>query len=133
MRQLTDLFDEHLCGTHDIPLSQITCTALVRPVNLGGVERLKNSIRAKGWLRNHAPAVVLDCHLVPDGQLQPDTFDSVCVRVLDGNHRVSALRELFGADHRVPCRVYWAFDPEISRVVSDGEYTVARIHSRLAL
>ena len=133
MRQLTDVLNEHLCGVYDIPLSQITSTALVRPVNLGGVQRIKNSIRAKGWLRNHAPAVSLDRHLVPDGQPRPETFDSVCVRVLDGNHRVSALRDLFGADHRIPCRVYWAFDPEISRVVSDGECAVARFHSGLAL
>lgn len=123
-RQLIDLLHEHSCGTFDIPLKSIVCTALVRPVNSGGVERLKSSIQMKGWLPNHPPAMVLDRDLVAEDRPCNDTFDRVRVRILDGNHRVTALRALFGEDYRVTCNVYWAFDPEIARVISDSEYRI---------
>lgn len=67
--------------------------------------------------------MVLDRDLMGEDEPCPDTFSRLRVMVLDGNHRVRALRELFGEEHRVTCNVYWAFDPEISRVISDSECT----------
>ena len=124
--QLGEVLREHLIGMYDIPVSSIACAAVVREVNQRGVRRVVESIRAKGWVPSTPPSVVA-CQDIDMGQaLSPADARKLTYRILDGNHRVTAFREVYGRQAEVRCNVYRSFPAGVSRAIADCEYLHVR-------
>ena len=51
---LSSLLEKHLLGTFKMRLGNITCTEMVRPVNMAGVNRIVQSIRDVEWQSGHS-------------------------------------------------------------------------------
>lgn len=59
---------------------------------------------------------------LPDGEnTEEAVLAATGIRVLDGCHRLTVLENLYGADYRVPCRVYYEFAPEMAAVIAEGK------------
>ena len=64
---------------------------------------------------------------MPEGGLTAETAKNLQVRVLDGNHRVTVCKELFGEDHLLRFRVYRSFsNPADERLIANGEFDNAK-------
>lgn len=70
----------------------------------------------------------------------PDLFDDLVVtlpngdgiyHVVDGQHRMAAIRSLYGEDERVPCRIVTAKDPARAAIIFDKINTGRRAPSGL--
>ena len=83
----------------------ITASIQVRKITLPGVKRLKQSIKERGYLERYPLAVV-----------RMDGFDVDEYKLLDGNHRLEAVRQL-GLDF-VPAQIFTDLTP-------DDEYRIA--------
>ena len=83
-----------LLGTFKMRLGNITCTEMVRPVNMAGVKRIVQSIRDVGCLEQFPPSVVIRRDCLGNGdKLTAEVALGVVGRTLDGNHRITALKK----------------------------------------
>ena len=67
---LTKLIDDNFVGILPMELSCLTLTSLVRPLSDVGIDKVKNSIEAAGWLNQFAPTVMVDADDAPSDKLK---------------------------------------------------------------
>ena len=67
---LTKLIDDNFVGILPMELSCLTLTSLVRPLSDVGIDKVKNSIEAAGWLNQFAPTVMADADDAPSDELR---------------------------------------------------------------
>ncbi|CAM9690914.1 unnamed protein product [Sphacelaria rigidula] len=107
---LAKILQEHFEGLHQMKLGNIACTQMVRAVSDAGVHTVVDSIRTTGWLDQFAPSIVIPREAVRDGEpLTAEIMRETKGRVLDGYHRVTALKEEFGDEDMFLIRVYREF------------------------
>lgn len=95
---------------------------LIREVNKGGVWRVAESIRFKGWLPRAPPRIIVCKDVCKGAVLSSAEAETVTYRVLNGNHRLSTHREVFGPDGALRWGVYQSFQsPGISKAIADCE------------
>ena len=118
---LATILEANFIGTFELPLKNITCTSLVRQVNERGIKTVMASIENKGWLDHYAPAVVIQREALEGSDFTEEAAPTHHYQVLDGNHRITAARRLWGGDHLVSCRVYYALPANVTKIVADRE------------
>lgn len=97
-------------------------TTLVRERSAAGMKSVSDSIQAMGWLEQFTPSVTVDQETMPPGIQPHSLLSGVEVSVLDGNHRVLALKNIQGPDFVISVRVYDAFQQRAdAKVVANGE------------
>ena len=125
---MSSLLGEHLLGTFKMRLGNITCTEMVRPVNMAGVKRIVQSIRDVGWLEQFPPSVVIRRDCLGNGdKLTAEVALGVVGRTLDGNHRITALKEVYNEETVIPVRVYMEFNESEERLIANGELSSVRL------
>lgn len=123
---LQSVLNEYYIGMFSLALKDVGHTVLVRPLNPKGLAKIEDSVRQKGWLDDYAPSVIVsrkeledDENGKPKEDINAELLAKAHARVLDGNHRISVLRKLYGREHRVKCKVYYEFDKEKMQIVAD--------------
>ena len=107
---MSTLLTSHFLGIFPMKLGNITVTQLVRTLSLAGLEKISRSFDDVGYLEHCAPAIVVRLEALPPGeQLTKDDALKLCGRVLDGNHRVTTLKNKSGPDAEFVMRVYREF------------------------
>jgi len=99
-------------GVYKLAIHQITTTEFTRQLNRAGLKTVKKSVMEKGWLEDKTPFVLVSREQVPEGKdtvFTPEVLRNLRVRVLDGNHRVTALRDIKSPDYAIDCRLYMDF------------------------
>ena len=94
----------------------------MRQVNERGIKTVLESIQKKGWLDHCAPAVVIEREVLEGGEFTDESALARDFQVLDGNHRITAARRLWGGEHLVSCRVHFALPASVIKIVADREY-----------
>lgn len=90
---LASVLSESRVGTFKLPISSFVHTTSGRLLREAGVNDLYNDIKKKGWLSTNLPTVCL-LGDPPEGGLNADNVDSYKYRMINGNHRLKALRRL---------------------------------------
>ncbi|CAM9945559.1 unnamed protein product [Choristocarpus tenellus] len=101
-------------------LRHITCTDMVHPLSGRGLQRVRKSIEEKGWLDQFAPSVVIQRSLGNTDELNPETALAIEGRVLDGNHRVTVLKNMFDPESAFTMRIYIEFDQTEERLIANA-------------
>lgn len=106
--------------------------ALARPINRNGLAIVKGSIKRDGYsLVSRKPSVLVPAEIVEGRELTADLVNSLSVRVLDGNHRIYSLRELYGPDYAIDVFLYKSFDdPQVESVLAAGTYILHLVSFR---
>lgn len=120
--RLDELLSAHFLGEFELRLRNVTCANIVRETSSKGLQRVEQSVRSKGWMKQFAPSVVVPCASIPEGGLTAAHAVDLEARVLDGNHRVKTCQKLFDADYTIPFRVYKSFNkPADEKLIADCE------------
>ena len=82
---------------------------------------MKKSIAYKGWLIHLAPALYVERESLPQGVFEGNAARSYRLKVLDGHHRITAAKKLWGGERLVACRIYLEFEPKLLKVIADRE------------
>lgn len=90
---VSHVLSETFVGVFTLPLTSFIHTTSGRKLREAGVNDLISDIKQKGWLSNQRPTVCLVGDL-PDGGLSVENSGSHQYRMIDGNHRLAALRRL---------------------------------------
>lgn len=90
---LSSLLSETFVGAFTLPLACFVHTTSGRKLREAGVIDLLSDIKQKGWLSSHTPTVCIVGD-VPEGGLTVENAESYQYRMIDGNHRLAALRRL---------------------------------------
>ena len=107
------LLESNYVGVHKLAVHQVQGTEFTRQINARGLKKVKSSISAKGWISSNTPYVFVPREQLPSGKetvFSPDLVKTLTVFILDGNHRLQALLELYGPDFLVECRMFLHFD-----------------------
>ena len=106
---------------------QVKSTEFTRQINARGLNKVKLSIKTKGWVNSNTPYVLVPREQLPSGKdtvFSTELLGTLTVYCLDGNHRIHALLELEGAEFSVDCRLYLHFDcAETINALARSEYT----------
>ena len=90
---LASVLKDSRAGTFTLPISRFIHTTSGRLLRRAGIDDLYADIKQKGWLTTSLPTVCLVGD-VPEGGLTADNADSRQYRMIDGNHRLAAIRLL---------------------------------------
>jgi len=114
------LLAKHSLEEFDIPLQNIVTAENSRQTNPTAVASIKQSIVERGWMPGHCPKVMFnDMH---EGQITQEEAKNRTVVVIDGNHRVEALKQCRNGDFLVRCLCYKTISDIFERkIVSEGE------------
>lgn len=122
-KDMTAILSKHYLGEFKMRLGNITCTELVRPLSKNGLKYLEQSIREVGWLENFAPSVVVQQdRLGSSNELTAEAALTTPAHTLDGNHRITTLRKIFGESALVTVRVYFEFNQGDELTLANGEF-----------
>ena len=116
-------------GVHTLAVCQVKATEFTRQINARGLNKVKLSIKTKGWVNRNTPYVLVPREQLPSGiyVFSLDLLRTLTVYCLDGNHRIQALLELEGAEFSVECRLYLHFDyAETINALARSEYSYHR-------
>ena len=80
-------------GTFELPITNLQHTTMGRRIHLDGVSTIRDSIRANGWLGSKMTACLVGS--VPNGGLTEEVALEHQYRLVNGNHRLAALLQLF--------------------------------------
>ena len=116
---LSSTLELNFIGVFEVPLKNVTCTSHVRQVNDLGCRTVQESIKSKGWLQHCSPAVVVEREAIEGGDFVEADASKYQYKVLDGNHRITAAKRLWGGERLVSCRVYYAFPDNVTRIIAD--------------
>lgn len=119
--KLQQLLDANFLGEHSIRLRNVSCSHLVRQLNRVGLSRVEDSIRSKGWLRHCVPSISISQRDLPTGGFSEELIDTMHFKVLDGNHRVTAAKHIYGLEERIQFRVYLEFPAQEAKIIADGK------------
>lgn len=115
------LLQRSFIGTCRVSVAQLELTSFGRPLRQLGVQKLQKAIREHGFIESFAPLVCLTENLASLDSLPSDAL----MRVIDGNHRVAALKANDEEDDKaassVIVRVHTAMDDTMMRMVAEGE------------
>ena len=125
--KMNQLLDANYLGVHTLAVGQVKTTEFTRQINDRGLNKVKLSIKTKGWVNSNTPYVLVPREQLPSGKdtvFSPDLLRTLTVCCLDGNHRIQALLELEGAEFSVECRLYLHFDcAETINALARSEYS----------
>lgn len=115
------LLANHFIGVYEVRLDNIACTTMVRQLSQKGLQNVEDSIKAKGYLPQFAPSVVVVSQDEVDNLTREQAL-TLHVRVLDGNHRVTVCKSLFSEEGVLSCRLYRPFDsPADEKLIANCE------------
>ena len=124
---MNQLLDANYLGVHTLAVGQVKSTKFTRQINARGLNKVKLSIKTKGWVNSNTPYVLVPREQLPSGKdtvFSTELLGTLTVYCLDGNHRIQALLELEGAEFSVDCRLYLHFDcAETINALARSEYT----------
>ena len=124
---MNQLLDANYLGVHTLAVGQVKSTEFTRQINARGWNKVKLSIKTKGWVNSNTPYVLVPREQLPSGKdtvFSTELLGTLTVYCLDGNHRIQALLELEGAEFSVDCRLYLHFDcAETINALARSEYT----------
>ena len=124
---MNQLLDANYLGVHTLAVGQVKSTEFTRQINARGLNKVKLSIKTKGWVNSNTPYVLVPREQLPSGKdtvFSTELLGTLTVYCLDGNHRIQALLELEGAEFSVDCRLYLHFDcAETINALARSEYT----------
>ncbi|CAN0176088.1 unnamed protein product, partial [Pylaiella littoralis] len=110
-RDFGAMLEQNFAGVHDIVISRVRETAFIREASEGGVERMAQSMRERGYIKHDSlPSVVIPrtsniaANGVPEGAL-----------ILNGNLRLKAAKLVFGEDFKMSFAVYYDFEKPCDR------------------
>ena len=125
--KMNQLLDANYLGVHTLAVGQVKSTEFTRQINARGLNKVKLSIKTKGWVNSNTPYVLVPREQLPSGKdtvFSTELLGTLTVYCLDGNHRIQALLELEGAEFSVDCRLYLHFDcAETINALARSEYT----------
>ena len=128
--KINQLLDANCLGVHALAVGQVKATEFTRQINARGLNKVKLSIKTKGWVNSNTPYVLVLREQPPSGKdavFSPDLLQTLTVYCLDGNHRIQALLELEGAGFSVECRLYLHFDcAQTINALARSEYSYHR-------
>lgn len=106
---MESVLSKNYIGEFSMTVGNLSCSTRARPRSKLGLEMIEKSVKAKGWLSQFSPSVLIACEHVPDGIVTPELALSLKARVLDGNHRVVVFTKLFGGSATLKVRLYYNF------------------------
>lgn len=114
---------EHSLGMYYLPLGRLKHTSHARQLNMKNVKRLQASLDTNDCMDQHPLSVIFKAFKgAPSAFTQKDIDNAGACTILDGNHRVAALRRTKGDDFLVPCQCYSDIqDVNVKRIVADGK------------
>ena len=125
--KMNQLLDANYLGVHTLAVGQVKSTELTWQINARGLNKVKLSIKTKGWVNSNTPYVLVPREQLPSGKdtvFSTELLGTLTIYCLDGNHRIQALLELEGAEFSVDCRLYLHFDcAETIKALARSEYT----------
>ena len=125
--KMNQLLDANYLGVHTLAVGQVKSTEFTRQINARGLNKVKLSIKTKGWVNSNTPYVLVPREQLPSGKdtvFSTELLGTLTVYCLDGNNRIQALLELEGAEFSVDCRLYLHFDcAETINALARSEYT----------
>ena len=125
--KMNQLLDANYLGVHTLSVGQVKSTEFTRQINARGLNKVKLSIKTKGWVNSNTPYVLVPREQLPSGKdtvFSTELLGTLTVYCLDGNHPIQALLELEGAEFSVDCRLYLHFDcAETINALARSEYT----------
>ena len=128
-RDMNRVLESNYLGIHKLRVGQIQNTEYTRQLSKVGLKAVKDSIEARGWISANAPYVLVPREQLPEGRQtcwSADVLSSLKVLCLDGNHRLSALRILYGDEYELEVRLYLHFDDDIMvNALARSEYVAA--------
>ena len=120
-------------GRYQLPLSALSHTTSGRPLHQTGVATLLASIESNGWLGSPMTACLVGD--APDGELTPDVAHGRQYLMINGNHRLAALKQFYtskAADdgaaeadlskYTVEVDVHFGLNEEARRLVASSEF-----------
>jgi len=129
---LAKLLNGSKLGRYALPLSKLSHTESGRPLHQAGVATLLSSLETSGWLGSQMTVCLVGD--VPDEGLNQDNAAGRQYLVVNGNHRLAALRRFYenkskaagetldlGA-HRVDCEVHTGLNDETQKLVASSEW-----------
>lgn len=89
---LANILDESRVGRFTVPITNLEHTSLGRPLHTDGIKSIRDSITVQGWLGSKMTVCLVGS--IPEGGLTEDAATGHQYRLINGNHRLAALREL---------------------------------------
>lgn len=118
-----ELLAGHLIGTFRARVSKLTLTTAGRALQEAGVDTLLKSITDDGWVTSATPVVTLE-HAADEGILSDANSTDLTFRIIDGNHRVAALKRLDeknATDSIIDVQVHRALGERAERIIATSE------------
>ena len=84
------------------------------------MEIVKKSKADKGCLIHLAPVLYVEKESLPQGVFEGSAARSYRLKVLGGNHQITAAKNLWGRERLVACRIYLEFEPKLLKVIADS-------------
>ena len=111
-----------------IRLGRLQHTSHARQLNAKNVKRLRVSLETNDYMEQHPLSVIFKAvQGAPSAFTPEDAENAGDCTILDGNHRVAALKQIKGDDFLVPCQCYSDIeDLNVKRIVADGEAVECR-------
>jgi len=120
-------------GRYQVPLSALSHTTSGRPLHQTGVATLLASIESNGWLGSPMTACLVGD--APDGELTPDVAHGRQYLMINGNHRLAALKQFYTSKaaedgaaeadlskYTVEVDVHFGLNEEARRLVASSEF-----------
>lgn len=122
---LNKVLEEHYVGTFLLPLKAVTSSISTHPVFQSGIDVITASMdKAGGFLELHAPLVTIDSDDIPEEGLDDETAPEKKYNMMDGAHRLHALKARNNEEACFLFRVYREYMPARQRIISEGERRV---------
>ncbi|CAN0497481.1 unnamed protein product, partial [Ectocarpus sp. 12 AP-2014] len=114
------ILKERSLGMHYIALERLINTSHARQISQKSVKLLQQSIQSQDFMENQPLSVIFKgVHQAPFTQEDADKAGPASV--LDGNHRLVALKAVKPGDFLVPCQCYSDIkDANVKRIVADA-------------
>ncbi|CAB1110540.1 unnamed protein product [Ectocarpus sp. CCAP 1310/34] len=121
LQDMSAVLSKHYLGEFKMRLCNITCTEMVRPLSQNGLQHLERSIQEVGWIESFAPSVVIQRdHLGDSRELTAEAALTAPAHTLDGNHRVTTLKKMYGESGVFLVRVYLEFNQADERLIANA-------------
>lgn len=116
------LLERSFIGNSRVSIDHLEMTTVGRAQRQSGIKELQTAIRDNGFIESFAPLVCLPGDL--QGSLLSDIPSGTTMRVIDGNHRVAALKANDEEAGRPPStilvRVHNPMESTMMKMVAEG-------------
>lgn len=117
------LLASHFIGTFRASVSKLILSTAGRSLQEEGVDTLLKSITQDGWVTSVTPVVTLEDASYAEILTRENSID-LKFRVVDGNHRVAALKrvdERDGSNTVIDVQVYRTLEERTERIIASRE------------